>query len=229
MTASWQQIPHVTEFREVDATALVAARRALREQWERGLRESPTGAPDGTADPPLTFLPFFALACTVALGRHPGFNASLDLDREVVSYHAAVHLGIATSGAAGLLVPVLRDANRLRLAELSRGIAELVEAARSGVARPGQLTGGTFTISNFGSYGTWLGTPIINPPQAAIAGFGRIRDAVVAVDGRAVVRPTLPIAVSADHRLIDGDQLGAFVGELQRLLENPVLLLDGAR
>lgn len=215
MTASWQQTPHVTEFREIDATQLVRAHRALRERLP--------------ADRPrLSVLPVLALACVAALRRHPIFNASLDLQRETIHYHRSVHLGIATASPDGLTVPVLRDADRLGLSEIAAGIAAVVTAARAHRARPEQLVGGTFTLSNFGSYGTWLGTPVINPPQAGIAGFGRIRDAVVAVDGRPMVRPTLPLAVSADHRLIDGDVLGAFVAEIAALLEDPVLLFAEA-
>ena len=214
MTASWQQIPHVTEFREIDATQLVRAHRALRDRWP--------------ADRPrLTLLPLLAMACVAALRRHPALNASLDLQRETIRYHGPVHLGIATSSPEGLTVPVLRDADRMGLAEMSAGLAAAVDAARGRRARPEQLSGGTFTLTNFGTYGTWLGTPVINPPQAAIAGFGRVRDAVVAVDGRPVVRPTLPLAVSADHRIIDGDVLGAFVAEIAALITDPVLLFAG--
>jgi pyruvate/2-oxoglutarate dehydrogenase complex dihydrolipoamide acyltransferase (E2) component len=215
MTASWQQIPHVTEFCEIDATQLVRAHRALRDRWP--------------ADRPRpTLLPILAMACVAALRRHPVLNASLDLPNETIRYHGAVHVGIATASPDGLTVPVVRDADRLGLADLAARIAAAVDAARAHRAGPEQLTGGTFTLTNFGSYGTWLGTPVINPPQAAIAGFGRIRDAVVAVDGQPVVRPTLPMAVSADHRLIDGNVLGAFVAEIAALLTDPVLLFASA-
>ena len=218
LTQSWQQIPHITEFREVDATRLVEARRAIRDR----LKES-----EGSAG--LTFLPFLVLACTAALSRHRIFNATVDLDRSVITYRASVDVGIATSSTEGLVVPVLRGAATLGLLAIRDGIAELVESVRSRRVEAAQLSGGTFTISNFGSYGTWLGTPIINPPQAAIAGFGRIRDSVVAVDGQPVVRPTLPIAVSADHRIIDGHDLGAFVNDLATTLENPILLVGEMR
>lgn len=216
MTKAWQQIPHVTEFRELDATRLVEAHRAFRERVEE-------------AAPKLTFLPFLVLACAAALRRHRILNASLDAERDILIYRGSVNVGIATSHTEGLVVPVLRDADRLGLLEVSRRIAELTEAVRSRRVRADQLDDGTFTVTNFGSYGTWLGTPIVNPPQAAIAGFGRIRDTVVAVDGQPVVRPTLPIAVSADHRIINGDVLGAFVNDLAALLENPILLLGEVR
>ncbi|HEY8532580.1 MAG TPA: dihydrolipoamide acetyltransferase family protein [Micromonospora sp.] len=216
MTRSWTEIPHITEFREVDATQLIAAREALRRRA-------------GDAGRAMTFLPFFVLACTAALKRHRILNASLDIARETIIYRGAIHIGIATATDDGLIVPVLHDADRLSLREINQRIADLAEAARARRLRPDQLDGATFTISNFGSYGTWLGTPIINPPQAAIAGFGRIEDRVVAVAGQPVVRPTLPIAVSADHRLIDGHVLGAFVNELAALLENPIVLLGEVR
>lgn len=215
MTRSWQQIPHITEFRELNATRLVEARTALLN--------------DASTDARLTFLPFLVLACATVLAHHRAINASVDIDREVVTYRGAVNIGIATSNSEGLVVPVLHNADRLGLWEISDRVTELAETARTRRLRSGELDGGTFTISNFGSYGTWLGTPIINPPQAAIAGFGRIRDTVVAVDGQPVVRPTLPIAVSADHRIIDGDVLGAFVNDLAALIENPILLIGGAR
>ena len=175
MTRSWTEIPHITEFREVDATQL-AAREALR-------RRAGEGAPT------LTFLPFLILACTAALKRHRILNASLDLERETIIYRGAINIGIAAATDDGLIVPVLHDADRLSLFEINQRVADLAEAARSRRLRPQQLDGATFTISNFGTYGTWLGTPIINPPQAAIAGFGRIEDRVVAVDGQPVVRP----------------------------------------
>lgn len=216
MTRSWREIPHITEFRELDATRLVEVRDALRER-----------APEGAAR--LTFLPFLVMACAAALRRHRVINARFDTERELVTYRGSIDIGIATSSNEGLVVPILRGADRLGLFEIGDRAAELAVAVRARHIRPGQLAGGTFTISNFGSYGTWLGTPIINPPQVAIAGFGRIRDAVVAAGGRPVVRPTLPVAVSADHRIVDGDVLGAFVGELAALLENPVLLIGEAR
>lgn len=211
MTRAWQEVPHVTEFREVDATHLMRALRALRER-----------VPDG--EPKLTLLSLMVLATASALRRHRSMNATIDLEAELITLKGQINIGIATSSDAGLVVPVLQDVGSKGLTQISREIAELADAVRNRSIRPEQLKGGTFTISNFGSYGTWLGTPIIKPPEVAILGIGRVQDKVVAVDGQAVVRPTLPLAVSSDHRLIDGHVMGAFVNDLQELIEDPVLI-----
>ena len=212
MARAWQEIPHVTEFREVDATRLLLAHRALRER-----------VPEDS--PKLTLLPLLVLATAAVLRRHRSMNATIDLEAELITLKGQINIGIATSSDAGLVVPVLQDVGSKGLMQINREIAELADAVRNRSVRPEQLKGGTFTISNFGSYGTWLGTPIIKPPEVAILGIGRVQDKVVAVDGQAVVRPTLPLAVSSDHRLIDGHVMGAFVNDLQALLEDPVLIL----
>ncbi|TYP88877.1 dihydrolipoamide acetyltransferase family protein [Blastococcus xanthinilyticus] len=214
MTASWQEIPHITEFREVDATALVQARARLRPRLER----------DGVG---FTFLPLLVKAVVATLAEHPVFNASIDLGAETITYHGRRNIGLATATGAGLMVPVVKDADGKSLGELAREIDQLAVAARDRSVTPAQLSEGTFSITNFGSYGGWLATPIIRPPEAAIAGFGRIRDAVVAVDGVPVVRPTLPLSVSADHRLVDGEDLGGFLATLTEYLADPILLLAG--
>jgi pyruvate dehydrogenase E2 component (dihydrolipoamide acetyltransferase) len=212
MTQAWHEIPHITDFREVDATELVRVQARLRARLEPEVAR-------------LTFLPLFVKAVASALGRHPALNASVDLAAGTVTYHRRRHIGIATATADGLIVPVLRDADRKSLAEIAREANTLAEAARARTVKPAQTAGGTFTITNAGSYGGWFGTPVIRPPEAAIAGFGRIHDAVVPVDGAPAVRPLLPLAVAADHRLIDGDVLGAFAADLAELLADPVLLL----
>ncbi len=209
MTQAWQQIPHITDFREIDATRLIEVRARLRDR----------------IGPELTYSPLFVAAVAAALPRHPALNASLDLDAETITYHPQCHIGIATATDDGLIVPVLHDADRKSLAEIAAEISTLAQAARSRTVTPEQTAGGTFTITNFGSYGGWLGTPVIRPPEAAIAGFGRIHDAVVPVDGVPTVRALLPMVVAADHRLIDGDVLGRFAADLAALLADPVLLL----
>ncbi|MGH8908386.1 MAG: dihydrolipoamide acetyltransferase family protein [Egibacteraceae bacterium] len=209
MTQAWQQIPHITDFREIDATRLITARERLR----------------GRLGPELTYLPLFVAAVAAALSRHPSLNASMDLKAETITYHPRCHIGIATATDDGLIVPVLHDADRKSLAEIATEASALAQAARSRTVTPEQTAGGTFTITNFGSYGGWLGTPVIRPPEAAIAGFGRIHDAVVPVDGVPAIRPLLPMVVAADHRLIDGDVLGRFATDLAALLADPVLLL----
>jgi pyruvate/2-oxoglutarate dehydrogenase complex dihydrolipoamide acyltransferase (E2) component len=205
-------IPHITEFREVDATELERAHAVLRaDAQERGER--------------LTLLPLLVRAVVAALRRHPELNATLDMEREELTVHRRLDIGIAAATPDGLVVPVLHDAGADGVARLGREITRLGSAARERTLTPQETTAATFTISNFGSYGTWLGTPLINPPQVAIAGFGRVRDAVVPVDGAPAVRRVLPLAVAADHRVLDGAHLGAFVTTLERLLREPVLLL----
>lgn len=211
MSTAWQ-VPHITEFREVDASELVRAHGRLRQRLAaRGTR--------------LTFLPLFVKAVAVALRSHPSFNARIDVEGGTITYLAACHIGIATATDDGLVVPVLRDADRKSLPQVAEELARLAETARDARLQPGDAADGTFTISNFGSYGTWLGTPIIRPPEVGIVGFGRIADAVVPVDGRPAVRPVLPLAVATDHRLNDGADLGAFAATLTDLLADPVLLL----
>ncbi|MCU1394078.1 MAG: Dihydrolipoamide acetyltransferase component of pyruvate dehydrogenase complex [Ilumatobacteraceae bacterium] len=214
MTESWRTVPHVTELREMDASELIRAHRALRDHL-------------AGRDVKLTLLPLFVAASAAALREHPTFNASLDYDNELITYRARCNIGIAMSTDEGLVVPVVHDADQLSIEQIARRIDELTAAARTRTLTLDQLSGGTFTISNYGSYGTWMGTPIIRPPEAAIVGFGRAKDAVVARDGQPVVRTILPMAVSADHRLNDGHHLGAFVATIERYLADPVLLLAG--
>ena len=209
------RIPHVIEFREIDATAILAARATLKPHFERdGIR--------------LSILPFLAKACAWALARNPTFNARFDPDAGRLTQFDAVHLGIATSTDDGLIVPVLHDMDQLSLRQIAQEIDPLAEAARTRKASLAQLSGGTFTLTNFGSFGTWLGTPIIHSPEVAIAGFGRIQDKVIAIDGSPAVRPVLPIVVAADHRINDGADLGALVGDIATVLLDPILLLDEA-
>ena len=127
------------------------------------------------------------------------------------------------------MVPVVHHADALTLAELARRIAELTRATRERRLRPGDLAGPTITVNNYGGLGVWLGTPIVRPPEVVNFGVGAVRDRVVAVDGVPVVRPTLAVAVSGDHRVLDGHTLAAFVTDVVALLEDPVLLLQDAR
>ena len=212
MTAAWREIPHILTFHEVDAAKLVAARRALIAEF----------APEGVKP---SYLPIVMKACAAALRAHPRFNASLNLEAGEVVYRRRVNIGFATATPDGLIVPVVHDADRKPILDLAREIAELAAAARARKVRPEQLRGGTFTISNYGSYGGHFGTPIIRPPEAAILGVGAIREAVVAVDGAPAVRPNLPLVVSTDHRLNDGEHLGAFAAAIGAYLADPVRLL----
>lgn len=210
--SAWREIPHIYSVLDIDATGLVQARASLVAEYE-------------DQDIRLTFMPFFVKACVVALKTHPSFNASIDMGREEIIYRHRYNVGFATATTDGLVVPVIHDADQLSLVELARRIGELAALTRARRATVEQLSDGTFTISNFGAYGHGVGMPIIRPPEVAIAGFGRIRDAVVAVDGRAVVRSTLPLVVTTDHRLNDGDHLGAFIDTLATYLREPIRLL----
>jgi pyruvate/2-oxoglutarate dehydrogenase complex dihydrolipoamide acyltransferase (E2) component len=221
MTEAWQQVPRITDYREVDATELVRCRRRLVDD-ARGRGEDALAAA-------LTFTPLIARAVLACVRDHPYVNASIDLERDEITLHGHRHLGIAAAGPDGLVVPVVRDADRRTLAELALEIAGLAAAARERRLRPEQLAGPTLTVNNYGGLGIWLGTPIVRPPEVVNFGVGAIRDTVVAVDGAPVVRPTLVVAAAGDHRVLDGHTLGVFVSDVVRLLEDPLLLLRDSR
>ena len=215
MEAAWREIPHILTFHELDAANLVAARRALVAEFE------PHGVKPG-------YLPLIMKACAAALRQHPRFNAALDMAAEQITYRHRINIGFATATPDGLIVPVIHDADRKSLLTLAQEIDRLAGAARTRRIRVEDLQGGTFTISNYGSYGGHFGTPIIRPPEVAIAGVGAVRERVVPVDGAPAVRPSLPLVVSTDHRLNDGEHLGEFAGKLGRYLVDPVRLLGHA-
>ena len=212
MTEAWRNVPHIFSMEEIDARDLMRARDSVN-------------AVHAASGPRIGYLPFFVQACAAALRAHPRFNASLDMDARRIVYHHRCNIGIATATTDGLVVTVVRDADGKGLRELAGEIRDLSELARTRKASPAQLGGGTFTISNYGSYGGGTGAPIVRPPEVGIAGFGRVREAVVPVEGRAVVRPVLPISVSTDHRLNDGEHLHAFMESISRHLREPAHLL----
>ena len=206
------RIPHITEFKEIDATALMALRSELAPQFEKeGIKFSVT--------------PLLMRACVIALQNHPTFNARFDSEMGEIRQYDDINLGFATATEDGLIVPVMRKANDFTVAMLAKETEQLAELAKTRKATSDQLGGGTFTVTNFGSFGTWLGTPIIRPPEVAIAGFGRIAEKVIPVDGVPAVRMVLPIVVAADHRINDGAHLGAFVSDIAKLLLNPESLV----
>jgi pyruvate/2-oxoglutarate dehydrogenase complex dihydrolipoamide acyltransferase (E2) component len=218
LTRAWLEVPRIIDYREVDATALVRARASLRQRvLDRG---------DEALAKALTPTPFAVRATVLAAREHPYVNASIDLEAEQITLHGHCHVGIAAAGPDGLTVPVVHDADTRTLAELAHEIAALSQAARERTLRPDQLAGPTITVNNFGALGTWMGTPIVRPPEVVNVGVGAIRDRVVAVDGAPVVRPTLVLSVAGDHRVLDGDGLGAFVEHVARLLEDPILLFE---
>lgn len=211
MELAWQ-IPHVTSFEEIEASKLVALRQHLQVEAERRQVR-------------LTYLPFIIKATVQALKDFPSFNASLDMDNKKVLLHRYYHLGVATAVPDGLLVPVIRHADRLNLLQIAAELNRLGELAQQRKLSAAELSGSTFTITNFGSFGAYQGTPIINPPEVAILGCGRIEERPVVVQGQIEARPVLPLALSYDHRLIDGAAAGAFIGRLKALLADPNLLL----
>ncbi|GIK40503.1 MAG: dihydrolipoyllysine-residue acetyltransferase component of pyruvate dehydrogenase complex [Chloroflexota bacterium] len=210
MEQAWR-IPHVTSFEEVEVSSLVALRRHLQPEAERrGVR--------------LTYLPFMIKAAVQVLKEFPYFNASLDMERQKILRRRTYHLGIAMAVPDGLLVPVIHHADQLTLLQLAAELNRLNELAQQRRLSQAELSGSTFTITNFGSFGSYQGTPIINPPEVAILGCGRIEEKPVVVQGQIEARPVLPLALSYDHRLLDGAAAGAFLGRLKMLLSDPNLL-----
>ena len=201
----------LTTFNEVDLSSLLDARRRHREAFR-----SRHGVDLG-------LMSLFGLATIKALRDVPILNARID--GADILYHRQVHLGIAVSTERGLVVPVVRHADALSLAEMERQIAELARRAREGKITPDELSGGTFTITNGGVFGSLLSTPILNPPQSGILGMHKIQDRPVAVDGQAVIRPMMYVALSYDHRLVDGAQAVTFLVRLKERLEDPLRML----
>ncbi len=203
----------LTTFNEVDLTEVMALRARHRDAFEKrhGVR--------------LGFMGFFVAACALTLRRFPVLNAALDGD-EIV-YHHYSDIGIAVSSPRGLVVPVLRDAGQLSLAAIEQQIRAFAERARDGKLDLDDLRGGTFTITNGGVFGSLLSTPILNPPQSAILGMHKVQDRPVALDGEVVIRPMMYLALSYDHRLIDGADAVRFLVAVKESLEDPArMLLD---
>ena len=201
----------LTTFNEVDLYEVKALRARYRETFEKahGVR--------------LGFMSFFVKACVEALKRFPIINAAVE-DADIL-YYDYYDIGIAVSSPRGLVVPVLRDAERLGLAEIEKSIAMFGERAKSGALTLDDLTGGTFTITNGGVFGSMLSTPILNPPQSAILGMHKIQDRPVVLDDAIVSRPMMYLALSYDHRIIDGADAVAFLVAIKEALEDPARLL----
>ena len=204
----------LTTFNEVDMTEVMALRSKYKDLFEKthnGVR--------------LGFMSFFVKASVEALKRFPAVNASID-GSDIV-YHGYQDIGVAVSSDRGLVVPVLRNAELMSLAEVESGIATFGKKARDGKLSIDEMTGGTFTITNGGTFGSMMSTPIVNPPQAAILGMHNILQRPMAVNGQVVIRPMMYLALSYDHRLIDGKEAVSFLVTIKNLLEDPArLLLD---
>jgi 2-oxoglutarate dehydrogenase E2 component (dihydrolipoamide succinyltransferase) len=203
----------LTTFNEVDMTAVMALRSEYKDAFEKkhGVK--------------LGFMSFFVKACVTALKEIPAVNAEIDGTDMV--YKNFYDIGVAVGSPQGLVVPVLRDADRLNLAQVEKGIAELGTKARDGKLTIPDLTGATFTISNGGVYGSLMSTPIINPPQSAILGMHKIQERPMVVGGEIKIRPMMYLALSYDHRIIDGKEAVTFLVRIKELLEDPRrLVLD---
>ncbi len=201
----------LTTFNEVDMTAVLDARSRYKEQFEKkhGVR--------------LGFMSFFAKACIIALGEIPAVNAMIDGD-EIV-YRQYVDMGIAVGTDQGLVVPVIRDAQDRSFSDIEKSVGELGKKARSGELSVDDLTGGSFTITNGGVYGSLLSTPIINPPQSAILGMHKIQERPIAINGEVLVRPMMYLALSYDHRIIDGAEAVTFLVRVKECIEEPDRIL----
>jgi pyruvate dehydrogenase E2 component (dihydrolipoamide acetyltransferase) len=206
----------MTDYREVDATALLATQSALRERAHRRGDEALARA--------MTLTPLIVKMVAAVLPRHPYANASIDLEREEITLRASHNIGVPVAAPQGLVVPVVHHAEAKSAAEIALEVAELAGAARDNRLAPEQLAGGTFTVNNYGALGAWLGTPIIPPGQVVNFGVGKLEERPVVRGGEVVARPILAIAVSGDHRVLDGHTLAAFIGDVVELIENPSLL-----
>ena len=203
----------LTTFNEIDMTAVMALRAQHKERFQQA---------HGVG---LGFMSFFARACIMALRDIPVVNA--EIRGEDVVYKHFVHLGIAVGTERGLVVPVIHHAERMSFADIEREILRLAALARESKLSIDDLSGGTFTISNGGVYGSLLSTPILNPPQSGILGMHKIEKRPVAVGDQVVIRPMMYVALSYDHRLVDGEQAVTFLVRVKERVEDPSrLLLD---
>jgi 2-oxoglutarate dehydrogenase E2 component (dihydrolipoamide succinyltransferase) len=203
----------LTTFNEVDMTSIMDVRKTFKDKFKESHGIN------------LGFMSFFSKACAIALGEWPSVNASIDGDQIV--YHDYADISIAVSTPRGLTVPVMRNVESMSMAEIEKTVVLLAGKARESKLTTNDLTGGTFTITNGGVFGSLMSTPIINIPQSAILGMHKIQDRPMAVNGQVVVRPMMYLALSYDHRIIDGRESVSFLVRVKELLENPALLLMG--
>lgn len=205
----------LTTFNEVDMSAIMAIRAKYKDAFKEKYGVN------------VGFMSFFTKAVTEALQLFPAVNAMID--GEEIVYHKYCDIGIAVSAPKGLVVPVLRNAESMSLAEIEGGIKNLALKARDNKITIEEMTGGTFTITNGGVFGSMMSTPIINPPQSAILGMHNVVDRPVAVNGEVKIRPIMYVALSYDHRIIDGRESVGFLVKVKEMLENPTKMLFGAK
>jgi pyruvate dehydrogenase E2 component (dihydrolipoamide acetyltransferase) len=214
MTKSKYTAPHVTATDEADITRLVALRERAKEQAaKRGVH--------------LTFLPFIIKAVVASLEEHPYVNASLDEETEEIILKHYYNIGVAVDTKDGLMVPVVKNAKEKGIYQLAKELTELSEKARSRTIDLADLKGGTFTISNYGAVGGIYGTPIINYPEVAILGVGKVLEKPLVVEGEIKIRKVLPLSISFDHRVVDGAEAARFINTVMHYLEDPDLILLG--
>jgi pyruvate dehydrogenase E2 component (dihydrolipoamide acetyltransferase) len=212
MHASWSTIPRVTNFDDADVTELEAVRQKSKVDY-------------AAAGIKLTLMPFVIKAIALSLKAHPTLNASIDMEAGTICYKDYVNIGIAVDTERGLVVPSLRNADRLCLADISRSLVTIAENSRTSSFSIEDLRGSTFTISNLGAIGGTYSTPIINPPEVAVMLIGRSRKTPVVVDDQVAVRLMLPLRISNDHRLVDGAAAARFLNDVKGYLEVPSRLL----
>lgn len=214
MERSWRTVPHATAFDELDGSELVALRQALRATaQQRGAR--------------LTYMPLLVKLLIPVLKEFPVFNASFDEEQRAIVYKKDYHIGIATDSPEGLMVTVLRNADQLTLLQIAAQLEHLIEGAQKRSLSLQEVSGSTFTLNNVGSFGGSSGTPIINYPEVAILAVGRLQEKAVVRNGAIVARTMMPLALSFDHRVIDGALAGRFLARFKELVEHPQqLMLD---
>jgi 2-oxoglutarate dehydrogenase E2 component (dihydrolipoamide succinyltransferase) len=203
----------LTTFNEVDMGAVMALRNEYKDVFEKrhGVK--------------LGFMSFFVKACVAALKEFPAVNAEIEGDE--IIYKHFVHMGIAVGGPSGLVVPVLRNADQLGFAQIEKAIGDFGRRARDGALKLDELTGGSFTITNGGIYGSLMSTPILNPPQSGILGMHKIQERPMAVGGKIEIRPMMYVALSYDHRIVDGKEAVSFLVRMKEAIEDPRrLMLD---
>ncbi|MBV9931504.1 MAG: 2-oxo acid dehydrogenase subunit E2 [Alphaproteobacteria bacterium] len=212
MQEAKRRIPHFTLVEEYDVTALEQTRAMMNA--DRG------------SNPKLTMLPFLITAMARTLADYPQINATYDDDAQVVTRHGAVHMGMATQTPNGLMVPVIRNAERRSLWDLAAEVLRLSDAARTGKAARDELSGSTFTISSLGPMGGVTSTPVINRPEVAIVAVNKVEEKPVVVDGELEIRKRMNLSLSCDHRVVDGWDAANFMQDLKKLIENPLKLLS---
>lgn len=212
MLRSKQSTAHMTLFEEPEVTRLVEARARYKEEYKK-------------EELSLTYLPFIIKAVVAALKRHPELNSEMDFEKGNIIYKNYYNIGIAVSTEDGLVVPVIRDADKLSIRELSRAVAEIAVKARDRKLTLDDMKDGTFTITNYGALGGWFGVPVINYPQVGILGIGRINQQPVVADGEVKAGNVMPLSLSVDHRMVDGAEATEFLNDVAIGVSDPLSLI----